>query len=174
MIRLLILIFILVAGLMFGLSMEAEHGLVLIVYQGKSYEMALWFCGLLLLITFFILHYTVRFLSGFFSLKQWLKEASTHHRLKKSQKKTQQGFIDCANGQWEKAEKNLLAGVQWSESPFVNYLALARAAQEQNALERSDHYLALAKKLGNIDRAKKKLLDDRAFNSNLVHIPLSS
>lgn len=171
MIRLLILIFILVAGLMFGLSMEAEHGLVLIVYEGKSYEMALWFFGLLLVIAFFVCYYTLRFLSGFFSLKQWFKEANAHHRLKKSHKKTSQGFVDYVNGQWDKAEKNLLAGAKWSETPFVNYLALARVAQEQNAFERSDYYLELAQKLGNTDRAKKKLLDDRAMRSSLFPIP---
>ena len=160
MIRLLILIFILVTGLVFGLSLEAEHGLVLIVYEGKSYEIALWFCGLILVISFFIFYYAIRFLAGFFGLKQWVSDATMHHRLKKSQKKTNQGLIQLANGQWSKAEKSLLVGSKWSPNPFINYLSLARAAQEQKAYDRRDHYLALAQKLGDIELAQKILLQD--------------
>lgn len=160
MIRLLVFIFILVAGLAFGLSLEAEHGLVLIVYQGKSYEMALWFCGLILAISFFIFYYAIRFLSGFFSLKQWMNEVAKAHRLKKAQAKTQQGLIELANGQWTKAEKSLLAALAWSSNPFLNYVYLARAAQCQKAYERRDQYLELAKKSGNIDLAQKQLFLD--------------
>jgi HemY protein len=160
MIRLLVLIFILVAGLVFGLSLERDQGLVLIVYQGKSYEMALWFCGLVIIISFFIFYYALRFLGGFFGLKQWMSDATAHHRLKKSQSKTNQGLVELAQGQWEKAEKYLLAGAKWNKAPRVNYIFLARTAQAQKAYDRRDHYLALAKELGDIDLVQKELLQD--------------
>lgn len=163
MVRLLVLILILIIGVAFGLSLEGEQGLLLIVHQGKSYEMALWFGGLILVFSFVLFYYTLRFLSGFFSLKQWISEASTHRRVRKAQTKTSQGLIALANGQWAKAEKNLLAGVQWSEMPFVNYLFLAQAAQAQNAIDRRDHYLDLAKTLGNTDLAQKMLMQDLAL-----------
>jgi HemY protein len=162
MVRLLVLILILIIGVAFGLSLEGEQGLLLIVHQGKSYEMALWFGGLILVFSFVLFYYTLRFLSGFFSLKQWISEAAAHQRVRKAQTKTSQGLVALANGQWAK-EKNLLAGVQWSKMPFVNYLFLARAAQAQNAIDRRDHYLELAKKLGNTDLAQKMLMQEFAL-----------
>lgn len=160
MVRLLVLILILIIGVAFGLSLEGEHGLLLIVHQGKSYEMALWFGGLIIILSFVIFYYTLRFLSGFFSLKQWISEAAAHRRVKKAHSKTNQGLVALANGQWAKAEKILLAGVQWNEMPLVNYLFLARAAQAQNAIDRRDYYLDLAQKIGDIELAQKMLMQD--------------
>lgn len=166
--RLLILILILIIGVGFGLSVEGEHGLLLIVYQGKSYEMALWFGGLIIILSFFVFYYTFRFLSGFFSLKQWISEAAAHHRVKNAQIKTSQGLVALANGQWAKAEKKLLAGVEWSEMPLVNYLFLARAAQAQNAISRRDYYLDLAKKIDNIELAQAILMQDTISHPVIV------
>jgi HemY protein len=49
-------------------------------------------------------------------------------------------------GNWNKAEVFLTKGAPHSESPLVNYLAAARAAQQLGAVERRDGYLMQAYK----------------------------
>ena len=46
MIRLIVFIFILVLGVAFGLSLEGKDGLLIVAYQGKSYDIAMVDVGL--------------------------------------------------------------------------------------------------------------------------------
>jgi len=64
----------------------------------------------------------------------------------KARKVALQGLINLSQGQWKKAERQLIKSVKNSEMPLLNYLSAAKAAQKQNAPERRDHYLALAHK----------------------------
>jgi HemY protein len=54
------------------------------------------------------------------------------------------GLIHLAEGSWAKAEKQLLSGLHDGETPLLNYLAAACAAQEQGKTEKRDEYLSLA------------------------------
>ncbi|MBM2830111.1 MAG: hypothetical protein HW411_901, partial [Gammaproteobacteria bacterium] len=47
-------------------------------------------------------------------------------------------------GNWKSAEESLKKGIPYARAPLINYLGAARAAQQQDALERRDHYLKLA------------------------------
>lgn len=55
-----------------------------------------------------------------------------------------QGLIELAEGRFESAEKILLQKVDQSENSLLNYLAAARAAQQQGAHDRRDDYLRRA------------------------------
>ncbi len=54
------------------------------------------------------------------------------------------GLVHLAEGSWAKAEKQLLSGLHDGETPLLNYLAAACAAQEQGMTEKRDEYLSLA------------------------------
>ena len=54
------------------------------------------------------------------------------------------GYIEVAEGNFAKGEKLLTRGVRESETPLLNYLAAARAAQLQGDLERRDSWLTMA------------------------------
>lgn len=54
------------------------------------------------------------------------------------------GLINLAEGSWAKAEKQLLSGLHDGETPLLNYLGAACAAQEQGKTEKRDEYLSLA------------------------------
>ncbi|MDZ7735123.1 MAG: heme biosynthesis HemY N-terminal domain-containing protein [Gammaproteobacteria bacterium] len=54
------------------------------------------------------------------------------------------GLLALIEGDWKRAEKLLQKGAGNSRAPLINYLAAARAAQEQGELERRDNYLRLA------------------------------
>lgn len=57
-----------------------------------------------------------------------------------------QGLTHLAAGEWRKAEDQLLAGLEFSEAPFINYLAMALACQGQGNTAKRDDYLGQAHK----------------------------
>ena len=75
-----------------------------------------------------------------FRLKNWLHIRREHQ----SYSKTQQGLALLIEGRYKKAEKYLIAGVNQSIDPLINYLSAARAAQAQAAFDRRDHYIQKA------------------------------
>jgi HemY protein len=65
-------------------------------------------------------------------------------RQRRARDLTNRGLIAFAEGQWANAEKGLVQGARDSETPLLNYLTAAKAAQEQSAVDRRDRYLRLA------------------------------
>ena len=55
-----------------------------------------------------------------------------------------QGLIELTEGHWQRAEQILLRDIESSDTPLLNYLLAARAAQQQDADERRDQYLKQA------------------------------
>jgi len=64
----------------------------------------------------------------------------------KAIKNCNQGYIDLAEGNWREAEKHLRKSASCSGMPILNYLAAARAAQEEGSQQRRDNYLLQAHK----------------------------
>ncbi len=64
----------------------------------------------------------------------------------KAIKNCNQGYIELAEGNWREAEKHLRKSANSSGMPILNYLAAARAAQEEGAQHRRDNYLLQAHK----------------------------
>jgi len=62
----------------------------------------------------------------------------------KAIKSCNKGFIELAEGNWREAEKHLRRSANGSGMPILNYLAAARAAQEEGAQRRRDDYLLQA------------------------------
>ncbi len=56
------------------------------------------------------------------------------------------GYIELAEGNWREAEKHLRKSANGSGMPILNYLAAARAAQEDGSQRRRDNYLLQAHK----------------------------
>ncbi len=71
-------------------------------------------------------------------------QENRHQRL--SEKYLSRGLMALVEGDWNKAEVYLIKGASHSQSPLVNYLAAARAAQQLGAVERRDGYLMQAYK----------------------------
>ncbi|MBI2381935.1 MAG: hypothetical protein HYV16_14375 [Gammaproteobacteria bacterium] len=62
-------------------------------------------------------------------------------RHRRARRQTVAGMIALAEGYWDKAEKQLLAGLKHSDVPLLNQLMAAQAAQMQKADARRDEYL---------------------------------
>ncbi|EDY87174.1 HemY domain protein [gamma proteobacterium HTCC5015] len=69
---------------------------------------------------------------------------SEKRRQAAAHKSLSQGLIDLIECRWASAEKQLLAHIDYSETPLLNYLGASRAAAQQNAFERRDQYLKAA------------------------------
>jgi HemY protein len=54
------------------------------------------------------------------------------------------GYMSLLKGDWQRAEMQLTARSDYSHIPYVNFLAAARAAQEQGRMEQRDTYLNAA------------------------------
>lgn len=142
--RFIVLLLLLLAAVWLGLKIHANPGYLLVTYGKWSLETPLWFAILCGLILIFLLLLGASFIGKLrrmsLRLQHWL--GIRRHRLAHSQ--TSQGLIDLAEGRWREAEQHLRQALPHSDTPVMNYLAAARAAQEQGAYERRDEYLQKA------------------------------
>lgn len=64
----------------------------------------------------------------------------------KARQKTIDGMIALSEGHWKTAETLLSKSAKITDTKLINYLAAAKAAQQQNDLSARDNYLSLAAK----------------------------
>lgn len=142
--RLLIFLILLTGSIYFGVQLKHDPGYLLIAYQAKTIEMPLWFGFVVMLLVFCLFYALIRILLFFARLGEKFFFKRDQNRIRRSIHLTHQGLIQSAEGYWKIAEKNLLRGAKYSKTPVINYLAAARAAQEQGAYARRDEYLKIA------------------------------
>jgi HemY protein len=65
---------------------------------------------------------------------------------RKARQQTIDGMIALAEGHWKTAEELLVKGAKFRDTKLINYLAAARAAQEQDNGKNRDQYLQAAAK----------------------------
>lgn len=134
----------LVAAVAVTLVVRADNGYLLIGYGYWTVEMSLALAVLLLGVTFTALHLLLRLLSRTRALPRTLREWQHRRAEQRARLALTRGLIDLAEGNWRAAEKNLTRHAADSETRLLNYLAAARAAQQQGADDRRDRYLHLA------------------------------
>jgi len=137
---------LLVLGATVGYTLVAQQdpGYVLINYSGWSVESSFSLLLLALLVAFALFHIALRLLSGTWHLPGRLAYWRRHRRAIRSRRLTNQGLIALAEGNWKRAEKKLSRAAADSDTPLINYLGAARAAQKQEAEQRRDDYLSQA------------------------------
>jgi HemY protein len=117
-----------------------DKGYVQIHFQNTNYETTLF--GLILVLL--CLYLLVRVLTRVLRAPKQFGEAVGRQRMDRAKRKMNQGLIEMAEGNWAKSERLLSQGARSSETPLLNYLNAARAAQLQGAHERRDNWLKLA------------------------------
>lgn len=148
--KLIIYFLILLVSVWLGLKIATDPGYLLIAYQKFTIEMPLWLAVVGLILAFLILYVLSRFISNIRALGPRLKSWSRRRRAQNAWQRTQRGLIALAAGDWQRAQKDLVHSLPYSENPLLNYLAAARAAQAQGDYLKRDEYLRLA-------RAKSRL-----------------
>lgn len=127
-----------------GIWVKQDPGYALFAYRNWTIEMPLWVSAVLfmmaviLTLTLLWLINTLFLSSG--RIKKWWKK----HQEQTARLQTYRGLLELAEGRWQKAERLLKNSAKHNETPLINYLSAAKAAEESNAPERRDHYLQLA------------------------------
>ncbi len=136
-------------AVLFGVSGLAylalnKPGYVLLGYGSTSIEMPLFdflIIGSLLLLALYLL---AKMLLGIINTPAGLKRFTHRKQIRKARRDLADALLQMAEGNWKKAEKLVTGAVRHSESPVINYLVAAHAAQRQKAPERRDDYLRQA------------------------------
>ncbi len=142
--RLIIFLIFLMISVWLGVEFVKHPGYLLLVYKPWIVQMPLWFAlvsTIVILALFYLLIHSVDSIQlGWFRLKNWLRFRREH----KFYSKTQNGLTFLIEGRFQKAEKLLLAGVNQSVDPLINYLGAAKAAHELGEYDKRDGYLQKA------------------------------
>ncbi len=142
--RLLGIVLIFLFAVWVGIHVAKDPGYALLAYQHWTVEMPLWIACVLLILGVWLIHQFLLLWRGTRGLANRIKLFSQRRQREQSSRYTKRGLTALTEGRWTQAEKWLLQGVKNNQYPLVNYLAAARAAQEQGADDRRDHYLQLA------------------------------
>jgi HemY protein len=98
----------------------------------------------ILVLVLVLAYLAVRFFVRLWRAPRQLGEMAAHHRMRKAGERIVRGYIEMGEGNFSRGEKLLTKGVRNSETPLLNYLAAARAAQAQGDHERRDNWLKMA------------------------------
>lgn len=107
-------------------------------------ETTLAFAAVVLVAAFILLYLLLRFLSHLVRGPRAWRRGLGRRRVERSRRALVRGLIEMSEGRWERAEKLLLRQASDSDTSLLNYLAAARAAQQNGAYERRDRYLKQA------------------------------
>ncbi|PSV42725.1 heme biosynthesis protein HemY [Photobacterium indicum] len=147
MIKLLLLVAALIAGIVVGPMLAGNQGYVLISAANQTIEMSLTTLILLVVVLFgvFFLVETIlkRLLSAGSSTRGWF----SGRKVRKARVQTSNGLMKVIEGDWKQAEKLVVKSAKHSDTPLLNYLAAAEAAQGQGNATLRDQYLLQAAEL---------------------------
>jgi len=127
-----------------GIFITKDPGYALFAYGDWAIEMPLWVSMILLIIMVALALIGLTTLNGLYSSSRKAKLWWGKHQEHIARKKTNQGLLELAAGRWKNAEKYLIQSAEHSDTPLINYLSAAKAAEEGDSPERRDHYLQLA------------------------------
>ncbi len=140
-----LVVVVFLGGVLIAWLFNTDHGLLAIAYQGRLIETSVNVALVVLALAASLVYGTIRLVTHLFSLQKRLYGWAHTQRTGKARQDLVAGAIALGEGQWRKAEEALYRTAELSETPYLHYIAAARAAQAQHAPERRDHYLELAR-----------------------------
>lgn len=137
----LLMLLALLAGTLGAQLLLADNGYVLINFRGYLVETSVPVVTLLLLLAYG----GVRLLVQVWRTPHRLGEAWARRGINQAGRQATRGYIALAEGRLARGERLLTEGARQLETPLLNYLAAAQAAQMQGDRERRDHWLNMAR-----------------------------
>lgn len=141
MMRIIGLLTIFIAAICLGVALHHDPGYVLIVLHHWTIETTLWIALLILALTFLTMYVVLRGFSALIHAPSRWQQWWQRRRARRALAKTQQGLIEFNEGQWNAAQKHLIAAAPYADMPFINYLTAAHAAEASGDFTRRDQYL---------------------------------
>ncbi|MDA1106847.1 MAG: heme biosynthesis protein HemY [Proteobacteria bacterium] len=138
------IVLVLLLSVLLALVAQTDPGYVLLSRGHWSAEITLVTFVVLLLVAFLLLYFMIRFVIQAWRLPEHIRALRRERRRVKARNALTRGLIQLEEGAWREAEGTLLKYAEHSDTPLLNYLAAARAAQRLGAHERRDDHLRLA------------------------------
>ncbi len=123
---------------------QYDSGYLFISYSDWQLETSLTLSLIIIAILFTLFYLAIRILSGTLRLPVYFAHWLQRRRARHIRHATHRGLIALTEGRWRQAEHYLGRYASGSETPLLNYLGAARAAQKLGASTRRDRYLAAA------------------------------
>lgn len=123
---------------------QNDLGTIHFSFANFSFETNLLVFGAALLCCLFVVLTLIKSYQSIKNLFIYFADKREHLIKDKARLSLSQGLVDYAEGRFEQAEKTLLQQVEHSDSRLLIYLTAARAAQQLDAHQRRDEYLAKA------------------------------
>lgn len=140
----LIIVLALAAGAALAYFLRADSGYVLMNLHGWTVETSVLALAAAVLLGLPLTLYTLRAILGVVRLPATLLRIHARRRSDRARLGFESGLLHLQEGQWKRAEIELVRRAADHGAPHLNYLAAARAAQRLGASDRSDRYLQLA------------------------------
>jgi len=137
----LLLVLTLLIGSVTAHFLLENNGYVLIHFRGYTVEMSV---PVLIFVTF-LAYLAVRALVRLWQTPRELGAMTARARSRRANQRITKGFVALSEGKLARAERLLTKGATDSETPLLNYLAAARAAQAQGDRQRRDGWLKMAR-----------------------------
>ena len=141
----LVLVLALLAGGFAAIQLGAESGYVLLSYRSWVVETSLLGFAAAVALFFLSIYYGLKLLGFSFSLPTRWRRAVERRHADAARDSFERGLLRLFEGQWKRAEVELVRRAADHHAGHLNYLAAARAAQRVGAGERRDRYLALVR-----------------------------
>ncbi|MCK5919052.1 MAG: heme biosynthesis protein HemY, partial [Cocleimonas sp.] len=101
-----------------------------------------------LLLAFMVFYFLIWLFKSLIGMKKNLLNYRSSRLSNKAGQNLTQGLMQFTSGHWEKSEVLLLQNIDHAETPLLNYLAAARAANMQENYDQRDQYLKKAATTG--------------------------
>lgn len=140
----ILLLLTLAAGVALAMMLGSEPGLVRVYYGGEVWETPLPIFAALTIGAMLAIWAAAALLGWAWQFPARLRAAQQRRKHTRARHALTQGLIEIAEGEWRKGERRLVRFARDSDTPLINYLAAARAAQLLLEDERRDAYLKAA------------------------------
>lgn len=141
MIRLIFFLLIILAAAWVGITLSQDPGYLLITINQWTIETTLGVAIIALLIFTYLLHLLLLLINKFIKMPSEIKNWQKRRKIQRAQAKTRQGLIEFSEGYWNDAKNHLIKALPNTDTPLLNYLTAARAAQELGDNKLRDDYL---------------------------------
>lgn len=141
MISVLFAFIILLGSVCLGIQLNHDPGYVLIGINHWTIETTLWVAIFGLLFLFIIAHIFLQLCHKISNTPGTISQWNSKRLAQKAQETTRQGLIEYSEGYWQKARNHLIQALPNTDTPLLNYLTAARAAQKMGDSQLRDHYL---------------------------------
>ncbi|MDX7989025.1 protoheme IX biogenesis protein HemY [Xenorhabdus sp. 12] len=153
MLKILLLFIVLIAGIVLGPVLSGHQGYVLIQTDSKNITTSI--TGLVIM--FLLLQFLLIFI-GWCYRRLKSTSTSTHswlfggYKRNRARSQTKQALLKLIEGDFKQVERLITRNIDHAESPVVNYLLAAEAAQQRGDYLRTNQYIEQAAEVADKDQ----------------------